>query len=180
VASVVAISGGWGLAVYPFVGWENLAATAEETQDPRTGVPMAVFTSIALIAVLCVFLSYSTVAGFDNNPDKLTAASVPMVEAAAGIASFLAFLAYIAGFTSIFGTLISATNSQARIIFNSGREGLLPRITGRVTSRTQTPYVAFIVSWGSRWGSCMCSGAVATRTGWSCSLARLRRWGRSS
>jgi amino acid transporter len=142
------LSLGFPLAVYLFIGWENSAAMAEETQEPRTAVPKAIFTSVALIVVLYVFLSYSTVVGFDNNPDKLTAAGVPMVDAAQGVASFLAFLAYIAGFTSIFGTLISATNSQARIIFNSGREGLLPSVTGRVTARTQTPWVAFLVFLG--------------------------------
>ncbi len=38
-----------------------------------------------------------------------------------------AVLAYVAGFTSITGALISASNSQSRLIFNAGREGLLPR-----------------------------------------------------
>jgi amino acid transporter len=142
------LSLGFPLAVYLFIGWENSAAMAEESMDPRAGVPKAVFSSIALIGVLYVFLAYSTVVGFDNSAGKLTAASVPMVDAAAGVASFLAFLAYIAGFTSIFSSLISATNSQARIIFNSGREGLLPSVTGRVTQRSHTPYVAFIVYLG--------------------------------
>jgi amino acid transporter len=73
---------------------------------------------------------------------------VPMVDAAQGVASFLAFLAYIAGFTSICSSLISATNSQARIIFNSGREGLLPAVTGRVTAKSHTPWVAFLVYLG--------------------------------
>ena len=63
------------------------------------------FSSIALIAILYVFLAYATVVGFDNNPDKLTAANVPMVAAAQGVASFLAFLAYIAGFASIVSSL---------------------------------------------------------------------------
>lgn len=121
---------------------------AEESKDPRAGVAKAVFSSIALVAVLYVFLSYATVVGFNDNATKLTAASVPMVDAARGVASFLAFLAYLAGFTSIVSSLISATNSQARIIFSSGREGLLPRVTGKVTARTQTPWVAFIVYLG--------------------------------
>jgi amino acid transporter len=142
------LSLGFPLAVYLFIGWENSAAMAEETQNPRTAVPKAVFTSIALIMVLYVFLSFSTVVGYDNNADKLAGAGVPMVDAAQGVASFLAFLAYIAGFTSIVSSLISATNSQARIIFNSGREGLLPSVTGRVTARTQTPWVAFLVFLG--------------------------------
>jgi amino acid transporter len=35
--------------------------------------------------------------------------------------------------------------SQARIIFNSGREGLLPPVTARLTERRKTPWVAFSV-----------------------------------
>ncbi|MGA2927976.1 MAG: APC family permease [Solirubrobacteraceae bacterium] len=61
------LSLGFPLAVYLFVGWENSAAMAEESKDPRRGVPRAIFSSLALIAVLYVFLSYATVVGFDNN-----------------------------------------------------------------------------------------------------------------
>jgi amino acid transporter len=142
------LSLGFPLAVYLFIGWENSAAMAEESENPRTGVPRAVFSSIALIGVLYVFFSYATVIGFNNDANALTSASVPMVDAAQGVASFLAFLAYIAGFTSIVSSLISATNSQARIIFNSGREGLLPSVTGRLTAKSQTPWVAFVVFLG--------------------------------
>jgi amino acid transporter len=142
------LSLGFPLAVFLFVGWENSAAMAEESRDPRAGVAKAVFASITLVGALYVFLSYATVVGFNNDAAKLTAASVPMVDAAAGVASFLAFLAYLAGFTSIVSSLISAANSQARIIFSSGREGLLPSVTGRVTARTHTPWVAFLVYLG--------------------------------
>ena len=142
------LSLGFPLAVFLFVGWENSAAMAEESQDPRAGVGRAVFSSVALVAVVYVFLSYATVVGFDDNAAKLTSANVPMVDAAQGVAGFLAFLAYLAGFTSIVSSLISATNSQARIIFSSGREGLLPSLTARVTRRTRTPWVAFLVYLG--------------------------------
>jgi amino acid transporter len=142
------LSLGFPLAVFLFVGWENSAAMAEESRDPRAGVARAVFSSIAVVAVVYVFLSYATVVGFDDNAGKLTAASVPMVDAAQGVASFLAFLAYLAGFTSICSSLISAANSQARIIFSSGREGLLPSVTARVTEKGRTPWVAFLVYLG--------------------------------
>ena len=39
------------LAVYLFIGWENSAALAEETNNPRRNVPRAVFLSIALMAL---------------------------------------------------------------------------------------------------------------------------------
>ena len=38
------------LAVYLFIGWENSAALAEETNNPRRNVPRAVFLSIAFMA----------------------------------------------------------------------------------------------------------------------------------
>jgi amino acid transporter len=107
-----------------------------------------VFASVLLVGVLYVFLAYSTVVGFNDNAKHLSAASVPFITAAEGVASFLLFLAYMAGFTSICSSLISATNSQARIIFSSGREGLLPAVTARLTEKSKTPWVAFVVFLG--------------------------------
>ena len=139
------LSLGFPLAVYLFVGWENSAALAEEHHDPRAGVARAVFSSILVVGVLYVFLSYATVVGFDQNVTALTNAQIPFITAAGTIGSGLVFIAYIAGFTSTCSCLISATNSQARIIFNSGREGLLPSVTARLTARRRTPWVAFTV-----------------------------------
>jgi amino acid transporter len=139
------LSLGFPLAIYLFVGWENSAALAEEHSDPRRGVPRAVFSSIAVVGALYVFLSYATVVGFNDNGAALTGASVPFLSAAGGVASGLLFVAYLAGFVSICSCLIAATNSQARIIFNSGREGLLPSVVARLTPTRRTPWVAFLV-----------------------------------
>ncbi len=139
------LSLGFPLAIYLFIGWENSAALAEEHRDPRRGVTRAVFSSIAVVGTLYVFLTYSTIIGFNQNAKALTSAQIPFVTAAGGVSSALMFIAYIAGFTSICSCLIAATNSQARIIFNSGREGLLPSVLARLTPHTRTPWVAFLV-----------------------------------
>jgi amino acid transporter len=121
---------------------------AEEHHDPRRGVSRAVFSSIVLVALVYVFLSYATVVGFNDKAGALTSAPIPFITVADGVASLLMFFAYMAGFTSICSSLISATNSQARIIFNSGREGLLPSATAKLTATGRTPYVAFMVFLG--------------------------------
>jgi amino acid transporter len=54
-------------------------------------------------------------------------------------------VAYLAGVTSILGSLIGLVNSQARILFNSGREGLLPEFLGKIHPRHQTPHSAMWV-----------------------------------
>jgi amino acid transporter len=130
---------GFPLAVYLFIGWENSAALAEETGEPRRNVPRAVFLSIALMTVLYLLVAYSTVAGFHNNATALTAPLIPFITVAHSTLAKVAVIAYLAGLTSTVGVLIAAVNSQARLIFNAGREGLLPRWIGRVHPVRRTP-----------------------------------------
>ena len=133
------LAAGFPLAVYLFIGWENSAALAEETNNPRRNVPRAVFLSIALMVVGYVLYSYATATGFKYNVSALSSAAIPFINVSHDVASWLAFFAYIAGITSTLGVLISAVNSQARLIFNAGREGLLPRWLGRVHPTRRTP-----------------------------------------
>jgi amino acid transporter len=141
------LAAGFPLAVYLFIGWENSAALAEETGNPRRNVPRAVFLSIALMAVSYLLFAYATVTGFGYNGAKLSSPSIliPFITVAHGALAALAFFAYLAGLTSTLGVLIAAVNSQARLIFNAGREGLLPRWIGKVQPSRQTPRNAIFV-----------------------------------
>ena len=65
--------------------------------------------------------------------------AIPFITLSHTIAAWLAVFAWIAGLTSTLGVLISAVNSQARLIFNAGREGLLPRWLGKVQPTRRTP-----------------------------------------
>jgi amino acid transporter len=133
------LAAGFPLAVYLFIGWENSAALAEETNNPRRNVPRAVFLSVALMSVGYVLYAYATATGFKYSATALGAAAIPFISVSHDIAAWLAFFAYIAGITSTLGVLISAVNSQARLIFNAGREGLLPRWLGKVHPQRRTP-----------------------------------------
>ncbi len=139
------LAAGFPLAIYLFIGWENSAALAEETGNPRRNVPRAVYMSIALMLAGYVLFAFATVTGYGYNASKLTAQAIPFIPVAHNVAAFLGVLAYVAGFTSTIGVLISAINSQARLIFNAGREGLLPRWIGRVHSSRRTPMNAIYV-----------------------------------
>jgi amino acid transporter len=132
------------LAIYLFIGWENSAALAEETTNPRRNVPRAVFLSIALMAFTYLLLAYATVTGFHYNATALTAPLIPFIAVAHSVAAWLTFIAYLAGLTSTLGVLIAAVNSQCRLIFNAGRERLLPSWIGRVHPVRRTPVNAII------------------------------------
>ncbi|MGH3276339.1 MAG: APC family permease [Streptosporangiaceae bacterium] len=133
------LAAGFPLAIYLFIGWENSAALAEETDNPRRNVPRAVFLSVALMVASYVLFSYATVSGFGYNAAKLGAAPIPFLAVAHNVAAVLALCGYVAGMTSTLGVLISAANSQSRLIFNAGREGLLPAWLGKVHPTRRTP-----------------------------------------
>src|SRR5580658_950513 len=133
------LAAGFPLAIYLFIGWENSAALAEETNNPRRNVPRAVYLSIALMLVGYILYAYATATGFKYNVVSLNSAVIPFINVSHDVASWLALIAWIAGLTSTLGVLISAVNSQARLIFNAGREGLLPRWLGKVHPTRRTP-----------------------------------------
>ena len=69
---------GFPLAVYLFIGWENSATLAEETDNPRKNMPRALFASVALMLVSFVLFAYATVEGFGENVAALTAVADPV------------------------------------------------------------------------------------------------------
>ena len=133
---------GFPLAVYAFVGWENSATLAEETENPRKNIPRALVIGTLAIGVVYVFLAYATEIAFHNDAKAIRNSTIPFIDALRASAGGLLIIAYLAGLTSIFSCLLGLTNSQARILFSAGREGLLPVFFGKIHPRHKTPHVA--------------------------------------
>ncbi|MEU6591725.1 APC family permease [Streptomyces sp. NPDC046881] len=138
------LAAGFPLAVYLFIGWENSAALAEETENPRRNVGRAVFSSVAIMTVSYILFAYATVTGFGYDVNRLGASRIPFIEVAHDTLGVLAFLTYLGGLTSTLGVLIAGINSQARLVFNAGREGLLPSFFGYVHPVRRTPNNAIV------------------------------------
>ena len=136
---------GFPLAVYAFVGWENSATLAEETEDPRKNIPRALVIGTLAIGIVYVFLAYATEIAFHNDAKAIGNSTIPFIDALKVSAAGLLIIAYLAGVTSIFSCLLGLTNSQARILFSAGREGLLPVFFGKIHPRHRTPHVAMWV-----------------------------------
>jgi amino acid transporter len=136
------VGAGFPLAIYLFIGWENSAMLAEETINPRRNVPRALITGTLAIGALYLLLAYSTEIAFHEDAAALAKSEIPFVDAFRGSAAGLLILAYLAGLTSIFSSLIGLTNSQARILFSASREGMLPVAFGKIHPQHRTPHIA--------------------------------------
>ena len=138
------LSAGFPLALYMFIGWENGPALAEECRNPRRTVPRALYISIAVSTALFLLFAYATVTGFNYNVSSIGRSSVPFLTVADHYLGRAAVLAWIAGIVSVLATLVSGVNSQARMLFDGGRSGLLPAWLGHVRPPVDTPVNALL------------------------------------
>jgi amino acid transporter len=133
------LSRGFPLALYMFIGWENGPALAEECRDPKRTVPRALYLSIAIGTVLFVLFAYATVTGFHYDVSSIGRASVPFLTVADHALGAVGPLAWVAGIVSVLAALMAGSSSQARMLFEGGRTGLLPAPLGRLREQTNTP-----------------------------------------
>jgi amino acid transporter len=146
------LSAGFPLALFMFIGWENGPALAEEARNPRRTIPMALYISVAIAAVLLVFFAYATITGFRYDVSSIGRSSVPFLTVADRYFGGAAVLAWIAGIVSVLATLVAGADSQSRMFFDAGRTGLLPAKLGQVRPRSGTPLNALLFMTGAGLG----------------------------
>jgi amino acid transporter len=125
----------WG--VLNFVGFESAATLGEETRDPRRSVPIALFTSVAVIGVYFVLATWVVAIGFGkSHTGALVADSTPWSTLANRYwGSGLAWILSITVLNSIFANIISGSNAAVRVLFSMGREGIFARRLGLTTPK---------------------------------------------
>jgi amino acid transporter len=138
------LSRGFPLALYMFIGWENGPALAEECRDPKHTVPRALYLSIAIATALFLLFAYATITGFHYDVSSIGRTSVPFLTIADHALGGVAVLAWIAGIVSVLAALVAGSSSQARMLYDGGRTGLLPAPLGRLRPQTNTPVNALI------------------------------------
>jgi amino acid transporter len=131
-----------------FLGFEATAIFSEEARDPKRTVARATYVAIAIIAVLYLAASWSTVAAFGDGAvaragDDPGSMIFQVAGDNLGAWSLHAFNILIV--TSLFAVLIAAHNSASRYLFALSRDGWLPARLGATHPRFRSPHVAAVV-----------------------------------
>jgi amino acid transporter len=129
------------LAMFTFVGMETALCASGEIAQPARAIPRALMISITFIALLYVAIQ---VVAQGILGDSLAHSSVPLADAMARISPALRVLMLVGATVSMFGWLGSDILGSPRILFALARDGLLPRVLGRVHSRFQSPHMAIV------------------------------------
>jgi nucleotide-binding universal stress UspA family protein len=153
------LSHGWGgvfaamgLTFIAFEGYEIIAQTSEEVEDPKRNVPRAVFLS--LLIVIPIYLLVAVVAiGAVTPPAGLAITDylarekeLALVSAANQFVRGGGIAILVGGLLSTLSALNATIYSSSRVAFAMARDANLPQVLGRVHPRRATPHVAILAS----------------------------------
>ncbi len=137
------ILGGAQLTFFSFVGFEDMLNVTEEVKDPERNFPRALVVALLIVTVIYIAIAITAVSVVPHA--ELAVSKDPLVEVTRRAAPWFP----PALFTAI--SLFAITNTAllnyimgSRLAYGMARQGLLPRVLGRVHATRRTPHVAIL------------------------------------
>jgi amino acid transporter len=131
------------IAMWNYMGWDNLSTVAGETARPRRNYPLAMAGAVALVT-LSYLIPVAAVARTGLDPNQWTTGGWVDVGQLLG-GTLLALAVAIAGMLGAFGTFGALMMSFSRLPVVMAEDGYLPRVFARKYPRTGAPWVAIVV-----------------------------------
>ncbi len=137
-------------ALFAFGGWHMVSYNAEETIEPHTTIPRALFWGVAVVTTCYIALNgmYFYLLPLDTviQSQRIAADAAATVLGDRGGKAMTALVLF-----STFGALSGIVLSGPRVYYAMARDGLLFGWVGKVHSRFRTPHRAIIVQalWSS-------------------------------
>ena len=150
--------GGVLVAMWNYMGWDNASTIAQEVERPQRTYPKAMIAAVILVSLTYV-LPFAAVY-FMGVPAAAFAedGSWAMVAGLVGgkVMGFewLRFLVVLGGMMSGFGMFNALVMSYSRLPLAMARDGMLPKVFARTSTRTQAPWVA-IIACATCWALCL-------------------------
>ncbi|MEU5219354.1 amino acid permease [Streptomyces sp. NPDC020807] len=130
---------------FSYIGFDAASTAGEEAKNPKRDLPRAIMLSLVIVTALYVLVAAVAVGAwhwkdFDGSEATL-AAIMNDVTGQSHWGTLLAAGAVI----SIASVVLTVLYGQTRILFAMSRDGLVPKVFGKVSAKTGTPRVNTVV-----------------------------------
>jgi amino acid transporter len=150
--STVGLLGGFLIAMWNYMGWDNASTIAAEVERPQRTYPRAMMAAVVLVAltyvlpVVALAMTGLPASAFENG-------SWADVAGLLG-GNWLRVALVMGGMMSGFGMFNALVMSYSRLPLAMAQDGMLPRVFATTHPRTRAPWVAILVC-ASGWALCL-------------------------
>ncbi|WP_298737174.1 amino acid permease [uncultured Chitinophaga sp.] len=135
---------GAGVVFFVYLGFDIIAAAAQETRNPRRNMPIGILGSLLICTVLFILFAHvmtglAPYTAFKGNaaPVAVAIEHTPYIWLGQAI-----IIAILIGYTSV---ILVDLLGQTRVFFAMSKDGLLPKIFSDIHPRFQTPWKSNIL-----------------------------------
>lgn len=129
------------LALFLLTGMEIPLSASGEVKQPARTIPRGL--AMGMVSVTLLYVAIQIIAQGILGP-ALANSTEPLADAMARISPTLRILMLTGAAVSMFGWISSDIFGSPRVLFAFARDGLLPRVLGRVHPRSHAPHVAIL------------------------------------
>lgn len=138
------IASGISLAALSFLGFDGMSTLAEETREPEKNIGKGIIIALCFIIVVFVAQTYIAAAvqpdWANTDPDMGFFDSVMLV----GGPVFYKIMLVINIIAIGIANIMNAQLASSRLLYSMGRDGVIPRVFGKVHPKYQTPWFASV------------------------------------
>jgi APA family basic amino acid/polyamine antiporter len=134
---------------FSYIGFDAASTAGEEARDAKRDLPRAIIASIVIITVLYILVA---VAAIGARPwQTFTDGEASLVSIVADITGqpWVAFVFAVAAVLAIASVVLTVLYGQTRIFVSMARDGLVPKVLGRISPRTHTPVAGTLIVGGA-------------------------------
>ncbi|WP_040634523.1 APC family permease [Mobilicoccus pelagius] len=138
-----AVTAATALAFFAMVGFEDSVNMAEETKNPAKVFPKIMLTGLTITGIVYVLVAITSVMLVPVS--ELGEGETPLLKViAAGAPAFPIGIFAVITMFAVANTALINMLMASRLLYGMAREGVLPKVFGKVHAERRTPWVAIV------------------------------------
>uniref|UniRef100_UPI003692F372 amino acid permease n=1 Tax=Streptomyces sp. NPDC056527 TaxID=3345853 RepID=UPI003692F372 len=130
---------------FSYIGFDAASTAGEEAKNPKRDLPRAIMLSLIIVTVLYVLVAAVAVGAWNWKDFEGSEASLAAIMNDVSGQKFWGTLLAAGAVISIASVVLTVLYGQTRVLFAMSRDGLVPKVFGKVSGKTGTPRVNTVI-----------------------------------
>ncbi|MFI9746263.1 amino acid permease [Streptomyces sp. NPDC052494] len=130
---------------FSYIGFDAASTAGEEAKNPQRDLPRAIMLSLIIVTTLYVLVAAVAVGAWNWKDFEGSKASLAGIMNDVSGQTFWGTLLAAGAVISIASVVLTVLYGQTRVLFAMSRDGLVPKVFGKVSPKTGTPRVNTVI-----------------------------------